>query len=191
METIRKRGRKLLSAMLSVLLVALLLPVYSPTKSYAADGASADTFSGDTPKLTLSTSWFENEADDLNAFVQEKPLQALFAAGDDEMTKPDATEITYGTDGNADLTAAIDSFVAENGGMADSVEGVTVEWVSFDDANPSMISPDQNASSDADADVYAAADKALKVEKTDQGDWKFVAQKATDESGAPVYVDIT
>ena len=102
MEAIRKRGRKLLSATLSVLLVALLVPVCSPTKSYAADGAPTGGSSGSTPKLTLSTDWFGGEIDDLNTFVQEKPLQALFAASDDEATKPDAAEITYGTDGNAE-----------------------------------------------------------------------------------------
>ena len=68
---------------------------------------------------------------------------------------------------------------------------MTVEWVSFDDADPSMTNPDESASSDADANADASDDKALKVEKTDQGDWKFVAQKAADEPGAPVYVDIT
>lgn len=165
MTAIKERGRKLVSIALSVLLAGLLLPAYSPAVGHAAESV---------PALTLSANWFDGEEETFNSFTQEKPLQALFASNDAKVVKPKANVYTYGEGGNADLTAAIDGVIAQNGGTEGSATEVKVEWQSFDES-----------------DVTSADEKTLKVSKKEDGSWAFVANKATDASGVAVNVNIT
>lgn len=168
MTTVKERGKKLVSVMLSVLLAALLLPAYSPAVAHAAES---------TPTLTFTANWFEGEEDEVNSFTQEKPLEAIFASTDSKVVKPSVKAYTYGTgaDDNAQLTEAIDEFVSDNNGDKGSVKDVELEWQSFDEAdNPTT-----------------ADDQVLTVIKGDNGSWKFVALGATGASGVDVKANIT
>lgn len=162
MSTAKERGKKLVSVMLSVLLATLLLPSYSPAVAHAAEKA---------PALTFSADWFSGEEETLNTFTQEKPLEALFDSTDFKVVKPKADQFKD----NADLTQAIDKAIVDAGGEKGSATDVELEWQSFDEAD----------------DPTTADVKALTVEMSKDGSWKFVAQGASDGSGVYVKANIT